>query len=91
MVDLLPEIDVVPDDPFNSSPTDPNLMGPVALQMYRNGQELPSGHAKTPLVSIRYYQHPRLCAAQRIRSMWHLMQGDEGRQAFLHSNLETRF
>ena len=50
MVDLLPEIDVVPDDPFNSSPTDTNLMGPVALQMYRTGEKLPTGRAKTPLV-----------------------------------------
>lgn len=52
MVDLLPEIDVVPDDPFNSSPTDTNLMGPGALQVYRSGDKLPSGKAKTPLVSL---------------------------------------
>lgn len=51
MVDLLPEIEVVPGDPFNSSPTDTNLMGPGALQLYRTGEQLPSGHAKTPLVS----------------------------------------
>lgn len=51
MVDLLPEIDVVPDDPFNSSPTDTNLMGPSALQVHRSGEKLPSGRAKTPLVS----------------------------------------
>ena len=51
MVDLLPEIDVVPDDPFNSSPTDTNMMGPGALQVYRSGEKLPSGKAKTPLVS----------------------------------------
>lgn len=52
MVDLLPEIDVVPDDPFNSSPTDTNLMGPGALQVYRSGEKLPSGKAKTPLVNL---------------------------------------
>lgn len=52
MVDLLPEIDVVPDDPFNSSPTDTNLMGPTALQAYRNGDPLPTGRAKTPLVEL---------------------------------------
>lgn len=51
MVDLLPEIEVVPGDPFNSSPTDTNLMGPGALQMYRTGEKLPKGQAKTPLVS----------------------------------------
>ena len=54
MVDLLPEIDVVPDDPFNSSPTDPSLMGPGALQMYRTGEKLPAGRAKTPLVSLSH-------------------------------------
>ena len=26
LVDILPEIDVVPDDPFNSSPSDPEFM-----------------------------------------------------------------
>ena len=54
MVDLLPEIDVVPDDPFNSSPTDTNLMGPGALQAHRSGEKLPSGKAKTPLVSLMH-------------------------------------
>ena len=60
MVDLLPEIDVVPDDPFNSSPTDTNLMGPGALQMYRTGEKLPSGRAKTPLVLIQALTHTAL-------------------------------
>ena len=54
MVDLLPEIEVVPGDPFNSSPTDTNLMGPGALQMYRTGEKLPTGQAKTPLVSTSF-------------------------------------
>jgi Mg-chelatase subunit ChlI len=35
--DLLPEIDIVEGDAFNSSPTDPQLMGPEALEAYRNG------------------------------------------------------
>lgn len=51
MVDLLPSIDVVVDDPFNSHPTDWKLMGPDALQRYRNGETLPAGTAPTPLVS----------------------------------------
>ena len=37
VVDLLPMIDVVPEDPFNSSPTDPKLMGPEALQVGEGG------------------------------------------------------
>ncbi len=50
MVDLLPAIDVVPGDPFNSDPTDPKLMGPDALMRFRSGEKLPSVRAKTPLV-----------------------------------------
>jgi len=37
---LLPLIDVVKDDPFMSSPTDPNLMSPEVLEAYRKGEEL---------------------------------------------------
>lgn len=36
-VDLLPLIDVVKDDAFMSSPTDPNLMSPEVLAAYRAG------------------------------------------------------
>lgn len=50
MVDLLPEIEVVSDDAFNSSPTDPGLMGPEALKMFRDGTKIPSSKSKTPLV-----------------------------------------
>jgi len=37
LVDLLPLIDVVKDDAFMSSPTDPNLMSPDVLAAYRAG------------------------------------------------------
>ena len=50
MVDLLPAITVVADDPFNSSPTDPKLMGPDALQRYSSGEQLPAMQVPTPLV-----------------------------------------
>jgi magnesium chelatase subunit I len=50
MVELLPEIDVIEDDSFNSSPTNPQLMGPDALLRYMAGETLPSSRAKTPLV-----------------------------------------
>ncbi len=52
IVDLLPEIDVVPGDDFNSSPTDSKLMGPDVLQRYASGEKLPSIKAKTPLVEL---------------------------------------
>ena len=50
MVELLPKIDVVTDDSFNSSPTDPQLMGPEAYLKYEAGDSLPSTTAQTPLV-----------------------------------------
>ncbi len=56
MVEMLPSITVVPDDAFNSSPTDPKLMGPDALQRFRDGQQLPSANAPTPLVGSRPLQ-----------------------------------
>jgi hypothetical protein len=42
----------VPGDPFNSSPTDPKLMGPDVLARYRAGEALPAGTTKTPLVEL---------------------------------------
>lgn len=50
MVDLLPEIEVVAEDAFNSSPTDPKMMGPEALERFNRGEELPVARVKTPLV-----------------------------------------
>ncbi|GFR44883.1 hypothetical protein Agub_g6227, partial [Astrephomene gubernaculifera] len=52
LVDLLPEIDVVEGDPFNSSPTDPKLMGPDALERWRRGEKLPATKMRTPLVEL---------------------------------------
>lgn len=52
MVDLLPQIEVVVDDAFNSDPKDPSLMGPDALMRYRKGEKLPSKPARTPLVEL---------------------------------------
>jgi hypothetical protein len=50
MVDLLPEIDVVAADPFNSHPTEPSLMGPSALERFVAGEALPVERVPTPLV-----------------------------------------
>lgn len=52
VIDLLPEIDVVPNDAFNSSPTDPKYMGPDMLDRYRRGEKLPSTTMRTPLVGL---------------------------------------
>lgn len=50
LIDLLPTIDVVEGDAFNSHPTDPKLMGPGALERFRKGEKLPAGKMRTPLV-----------------------------------------
>jgi magnesium chelatase subunit I len=52
LIDLLPTMDVVPDDAFNSSPTDPKLMGPDSLARFRKGEALPSTKMRTPLVEL---------------------------------------
>lgn len=52
LVDMLPMIDVVVEDPFNSSPSDPKQMGPEALTRYRRGESLPSTEIRTPLVEL---------------------------------------
>ena len=65
MVDLLPEIEVVAEDAFNSHPTDTKLMGPDALQRFKNGEQLPIARVKTPLVchssvAVHFHVNDRL-------------------------------
>jgi len=52
LTELLPMIDVAEGDPFNSSPTDPKLMGPDALARFRAGEKLPASQMRTPLVEL---------------------------------------
>lgn len=52
LVELLPLIDVVKDDPFNSSPTEPKLMGPDALARFAAGEKLPAVKTRTPLIEL---------------------------------------
>lgn len=52
MVEMLPEIEVVADDAFNSDPADPKNMGPDARQRHAAGETLPTAHVPTPLVRI---------------------------------------
>jgi len=52
LVGLLPPIPVVPGDDFNSSPTDPRLMGPDVLAQVRAGGAPDSVLAPTPLVEL---------------------------------------
>ena len=52
LVDILPEIDVVPDDPFNSSPTDPEFMSESIREMFESGQTLAKGQKKVPMIDL---------------------------------------
>jgi magnesium chelatase subunit I len=52
LVDILPEIDVVPDDPFNSSPTDPEFMSEAVREMFESNQILPTGKKKVPMIDL---------------------------------------
>jgi len=52
--DLLPEIEVVKDCPFNSHLTNPDLMGPDVLNMFESGDsiKLESDFIKIPMVDL---------------------------------------
>lgn len=52
LVDILPEIDVVPEDPFNSSPTDPEFMSETIREMFERGESLPSAKKKVPMIDL---------------------------------------
>ena len=54
MADLLPQIEVVEDDPFNSHPSDPSLMGPEARQAHSSGAQQRTARVNTPLVRCRH-------------------------------------
>lgn len=51
LVDLLPEIKVVPGDPFNSDPEDPELMSEEVRQRKQLG-DLPVGYTKINMVDL---------------------------------------
>ena len=50
--DLLPEIPVVKNDAFNSHPSDPELMGPEALEAFRAGKKLEETTMSVPMVEV---------------------------------------
>lgn len=52
IADLLPEIDIVKDDPFNSHPNDLELMSAEVLNRYRNDEELETEGIKIPMVDL---------------------------------------
>lgn len=52
LADLLPEIEVVANDPFNSDPTDPDLMGDQVRQQLAAQISLPLTKIKVPMVDL---------------------------------------
>lgn len=52
LADLLPEIEVVADDPFNSHPSDPDLMSDTVRQQLEQQQEIPVAKKKVPMVDL---------------------------------------
>jgi len=52
LVQLLPDIDVVKNDPFNSSPTNPELMGPDVREKFQKGEALETTTMRVPMVEV---------------------------------------
>ncbi|MDB9447183.1 magnesium chelatase ATPase subunit I [Anabaena sp. CS-542/02] len=52
LADLLPEIPVVANDPFNSDPQDPDVMSDEVRQMVEQGAEIPVTHKKVQMVDL---------------------------------------
>lgn len=52
LADLLPEIEVVADDPFNSHPSDPEMMGDAVRQLIEQGTEVPIAQKKVMMVDL---------------------------------------
>lgn len=52
ITDLLPKIEVVKDDPFNSHKTDPNLMGNEVKLSIEKGENIETEYIKIPMVDL---------------------------------------
>lgn len=52
LADLLPEITVVADDPFNSDPNDPDVMSDTVRQQLEQHSEIPVAKKKVPMVDL---------------------------------------
>jgi len=52
LADLLPEIDVVADDPFNSHPSDPEMMSDAVRQLIEQGRDVAIAQKKVTMVDL---------------------------------------
>ncbi len=78
LIQLLPEIDVVKGDVFNSSPTDPQLMGPDAKETFQKGEPLETVKMRVPMVEVPLgTTEDRICGTIDIEKAL-----SEGRKAY---------
>jgi len=52
LADLLPEIEIVTGDPFNSHPDDPDLMSEEVRSKWEQEEELPRAQQKVPMIDL---------------------------------------
>ncbi|AFZ51891.1 magnesium chelatase ATPase subunit I [Dactylococcopsis salina] len=52
LADLLPEIEIVTSDPFNSHPDDPDLMSEEVRSKWEEEEELPRAQQKVPMIDL---------------------------------------
>jgi len=52
LVDILPEIEIVANDPFNSSPDDRELMGPEVTEKFNSGESLDKSYMRVPMIDL---------------------------------------
>merc|ERR1719373_1526903 len=52
LVDILPEIQIVANDPFNSSPNDPELMGPEVVEKFSAGDAMETSSMRVPMIDL---------------------------------------
>lgn len=52
LADVLPEIEIVQDDPFNSHPSDPDLMSDLVRDRLANGESIEVAHKKVQMVDL---------------------------------------
>lgn len=61
LVDLLPEIKVVANDPFNSDPNDPELMSEEIREKIKNNENLDIGTKKNTNDRLTFRRYGRSC------------------------------
>ena len=86
LADLLPGIDVVEGDPYNSSPIDPDLQSAEVRQRIENGESLTSEGKQVPMVDLPLgATEDRLCGTIDIEKAL-----SDGTVSYTHLTLPTK-